>query len=343
MTAGLWARRLLLGVGGVGAASLALLAGLELSLRWHPAALHAQPPGLVRSHMTRGYELVPGFVGRTNVYAVEISPQGFRGRPLAIPKPAGTLRVACLGDSFTFGLGIPEAATYTQQLEQRLQQAMPGRPVEVLNGGVPGYDTVLEWRLLQEVVQRYEPDIILIQFAINDAEERPVYALPVKSAWLNRGKDLLRWLYSYNFLAERYYTLAARLNGLGHTDPQRRVAFYQAIYAEGHPGWRACREALASLQQFEEQTGTAIVLMLYPWLERLGPGGEYPYRQMHQTVRQAWQREDRLIDLLDVLHGQEERTLWASPQDHHPNGRCNALVAERIAGFLAEQPLLTGD
>lgn len=84
-----------------------------------------------------GYRLVPGTyelrVGPRTT-RVDISEQGLRGERVFAPAPApGTLRVAFVGCSFTFGHGVEEPQTFVSRLAERNPH------VEALNLGVPGY------------------------------------------------------------------------------------------------------------------------------------------------------------------------------------------------------------
>jgi lysophospholipase L1-like esterase len=56
---------------------------------------------------------------------------------LAEQKPPGVFRIACVGDSVTFGFNVDDADTYPQLLAQQLERAHPGR-FQVLNFGIPG-------------------------------------------------------------------------------------------------------------------------------------------------------------------------------------------------------------
>lgn len=68
---------------------------------------------------------------------VRINSRGTRGAEFQVPKPPGTLRILSLGDSRTFGWGLTEAETYSQRLQQLLQQQPGGsNRVEVINAGV---------------------------------------------------------------------------------------------------------------------------------------------------------------------------------------------------------------
>ena len=52
-----------------------------------------------------------------------VNAAGFRGPQRSREKPPGVLRIATLGDSSTFGYGVPYADTFSAQLETRLNAA----------------------------------------------------------------------------------------------------------------------------------------------------------------------------------------------------------------------------
>ena len=98
----------------------------------------------------------------------EVNADGFRGPSGARPKAPGTLRIAVLGDSVTLGYGVNDADTFPSLLAARLAGS---RPVEVLNLGVSGYNPYTEAALFADVGPIFTPDVLLVQFCINDLND----------------------------------------------------------------------------------------------------------------------------------------------------------------------------
>ena len=122
----------------------------------------------------RGFALAPGVAGeyqREGGSYVRISSDGLRDREHARTRPADTVRIAVLGDSYTEAMHLPMEQAYWSLLEQKLRQcnAFPGKQVEVINFGVSGYGTAQELITLQQEVWDFSPDIVMLAFTtLND-------------------------------------------------------------------------------------------------------------------------------------------------------------------------------
>jgi hypothetical protein len=122
---------------------------------------------------TRGYSLWPGAEGRyrrESAAFVRINSEGLRDREHAKTKPAGTLRVAVVGDSYAEAFQVEREKAFWSVLETKLRgcPALAGREVEVINFGVSGYGTAQELLTLREKVWAYSPDVVLLALTTNN-------------------------------------------------------------------------------------------------------------------------------------------------------------------------------
>ena len=82
------------------------------------------------------------------------------------------VKILVLGDSITWGHGIDEPQfLYTSILETVLNEKYPNKTFEVINSGVPGYSTFQERIYLEKYGLGLNPDIIILQFCLNDIFE----------------------------------------------------------------------------------------------------------------------------------------------------------------------------
>jgi hypothetical protein len=97
--------------------------------------------------------------GRAHVH---ITQYGFRGVDVAPGSaPAGTLRVAVVGDSYIEARQVALEDSFGARLEAELGECA-GRPVEVLAFGVSGYGTAQEYLLYDYRIRAYHPDVVVL-------------------------------------------------------------------------------------------------------------------------------------------------------------------------------------
>jgi GDSL-like Lipase/Acylhydrolase family len=93
---------------------------------------------------------------------------GYRTRQPCGPKPPGTLRIALLGASTAQGFKVPYDESFSARLGRELTAAC-GRPVEVQNMAVPGYELVDSYMRLDEALAM-KPDAVMFLFGPYDVE-----------------------------------------------------------------------------------------------------------------------------------------------------------------------------
>jgi GDSL-like lipase/acylhydrolase family protein len=168
---------LLLLVGSV----IAALILLETSLRL--LAPEPKPSdAFMQAHPHYLFRLIPGSSGSWDVaqddgstkkVPFQISTQGLREDRVFGPKPSNGLRVVCLGDSYTMGAGLENLEdTYPRRLEKCLQEALPGRKIEVVNAGIMGWGVWQSLAFLHAELLALEPDLVVMQtYAGNDIRD----------------------------------------------------------------------------------------------------------------------------------------------------------------------------
>ncbi|MCB0352305.1 MAG: SGNH/GDSL hydrolase family protein [Bdellovibrionales bacterium] len=115
------------------------------------------------------YELAPGSDVVFQRAPTRINSCGMRDQEFSIPKPPGTIRIAFLGDSFTFGWGVKEEESFPSVAEKILNRFFASDfKVETLNFGVPGYSTFQEVASFEEKALDFDPDAVVVFFVEND-------------------------------------------------------------------------------------------------------------------------------------------------------------------------------
>ena len=129
-------------------------------------ALALPAPGQTRPHLPA--QARSDLETRIEAWTISIrsTPTGMRWREAPTEKPAGSTRIAFVGDSFTFGQW---ASTAERSLVGVFDAEMRPLEVDVLNFGVPGYGFLEIEEQLETDVSAFHPDYIaLVSFNGND-------------------------------------------------------------------------------------------------------------------------------------------------------------------------------
>lgn len=130
-------------------------------------------PEFYELDQTRGYGLRPGAGGlyrKEGRSYVRINSDGLRDQEHPLRKPANTLRIALIGDSYAEALAVPLEQTFWSVMKEKLGEcdAASGKAIEVINFGVSGYGTAQELLTLNDKVWKYSPDVVMLAVTTNN-------------------------------------------------------------------------------------------------------------------------------------------------------------------------------
>lgn len=98
---------------------------------------------------------------------------GMRGPEIIMPKPTGRIRIAILGGSTVYEEFVQDwKQDFARQLEKHLKDVYPNKNIEVINAGLPGWDSWedlinLEFRLID-----LDLNAIIVYEGVNDVHAR---------------------------------------------------------------------------------------------------------------------------------------------------------------------------
>ena len=250
---------------------------------------------------------------------VDINSKGLRDYEYSFARSPGTYRIMMLGDSTTFGWGVPLEATIPKLLEHELNQRPPAAidKFEVINAGIGNYNTVQEVAYYQSFTKVFDPDLVILIFFINDPEPVPA----------ERKGFLIDRSYLAAFATSRFDMLLRRFG----KRPDWKM-YYASLYENDTPALKACEGALASLAAIAR---SPVLVALLPELRQINDHS-YPFMAQHKQISSFLSAKGiQVIDLINGLkdHGPES-TLWVAPTDDHPNGKANALIAKQLRDWL---------
>lgn len=276
-----------------------------------------------------------------------INARGYREREFRLEAPAKKQRLLCLGDSFTFGTGVAIEDTWPRQLERLAESE--GVELQALNLGVYRFNALQQEALLRRALEGgLEASGVLWCFYVNDAsghgfeegdegescwETSLIQRLGLTSGTWERGTEANERMAATMGLRRA----SALADFLGHSLHEalhcrvQRRNYLNDWRADG-PGLGRVADCVERVRDLCDEHGLELTLCMYPAL--LGTFDEqHPYHAVHEALAAvSAQRGVTCLDLREPLAGQRPEALWAHTHDRHPNGACNALVAE----FLVE-------
>jgi hypothetical protein len=250
---------------------------------------------------------------------------GFRDtRPFSCELPAGKKRIVFLGDSFTFGYGVKNAADrFSDRVGAALNAGEPGT-WETANLALPGLETHDMVNRLRSVIVEPEcrADVVVYTLCLNDilsyhGGDQEEYDR------LNSFKPeffLFRDTYFFNLLY-------IRIQMLRHAELHGYYSTLQQHY-DG-PAWERMQRSLDELRELCAAGSIDLRVAIFPFLHNLGP--DYPSAAAHEKLAAYFKSQGiPVLDLRPVLEPHIAEGLTVSRFDAHPNERAHELAAEAM-------------
>jgi lysophospholipase L1-like esterase len=289
---------------------------------------------------------------------IEVNSLGLRYPELG-KKAEDEFRVLVLGDSITLGDFVPEEETFTRQLEKLT--AGRSKKIRFINAGIPGAGTMEELYLYQEVRDRVQPDLVLVEMYLNDAQtagEFYVRSIPPpfsKSRFLtwaaNRvqivGKTFFReggvkidpkW--REGFRAGRELHSGDMLGSKDGFDFEIYNAYMDFGLAWNPRSWEILDGVVASLRQETREKGTPLAIALFP--VHIQVLGSYQDRYPQDRCRELCARRGiPYIDILPPLRADWQAKKEKLFYDHcHYTPYGNTVVARALLAELDKENLI---
>ena len=263
-----------------------------------------------------------------------INSAGYRDLERAIPRPEGVRRAVCLGDSFTWGVGVLFDDAWPQRLERGLALER-GEAWEAVVLAEPGLGAVqLTSRLASEGFV-YEPDVVVLAWVLNDSEDQDAAEARRAADWVaeeERERSALERFLDHSALVRLVRT---RLRAT--VENRDRVRNFKSMYLDDDPGWIAARKALQTLGGLCRSHGVPLVVAIFPLFGN--PLDEhYPFVEEHGKVAQAASEAGaHVVDLLPRYQGLRWDLLVVDgPRDEHPNEIAHRIAAQALVRAVDE-------
>jgi len=297
------------------------------------------------------YALRPGVQGFFMGRELSINALGMRDRERRSEKAPEKFRILGLGDSHTFGWGVGREETYLARLEEMLNERAGGERFEVLNMGVPGYNTVQEVQAFSRRAGELSPDMVIINYVHNDMD-LPNFLTRRPDLWTLRKSYLGGLVHRRLAIARGSHLLPASLapvppdeETMHYRMPEERIPErFRPLY-----GRKNMVAAYLRLARVARERGIPYVLLfnMDDYQNRLR--GRTPTVLPYETRGLAALCEEEGYLVVDpqerifrylTENGLGTETLWISETDSHTNAIRHRFVAEELLDRLETAGLL---
>jgi lysophospholipase L1-like esterase len=255
---------------------------------------------------------------------------GFRDVDHEVGRQKGVTRIVVVGDSVSEGNGVKTEAVFSRVLQAKL-----GPGYEVINVAASGLNTPQEVHLFEAHGLQYEPDVVVLNFVLNDidfysnlAGQRRYYAEMDKRIGilgLSINPELKRLLKSsalIYFLKEQTGNLIQRLSGVDSTGAD----YYTGLWSDERNREKATT-AFDRLLTLKKKHSFDVVVIIWPLIVEYA---DYRFAWIHNWIEQEAEKRGFVsIDLLPEFSKMHHRKLQVAIEDTvHPNARGHALAAD---------------
>lgn len=309
-----------------------------------------------------GYVLKPKSEYAFEGIHVGINSTGLRDNEFVLEKGNNIYRILSLGDSVTFGWQVKLEETYSKKLEGMLNARDTSRHYEAINAGVPGYNVSEEKAYLMESGLKYQPDLILLSFCVqNDADgtksvyvgEGRIAPVPVnpQPAFSQPSplpqniplpfKDMLRKKsHLYQLLAQQYGMLRERLRERAseRSDEAVKSVRYPFPLDGTDRLWTEVISQLQEIMNVSNQYDIPFLLLVFPTISQV-ESDDAP--QTPQRVLKEFARENHIlvVDLLPAFRNNASQQIFADDFSH-PSATGHQIAAEEIYKVLLSEGIV---
>lgn len=279
---------------------------------------------------------------------VTTNSEGMADREYAAGKPAGTIRIALLGDSVTASLYTPQAEKFKSLWEKALSQSL-GKPVEIMNFGIDGTGTWEQLQMFQLRARQYKPDYVVLSFfwgndVWNNSRSRdkgrpnPLKDEYGEQSWVRnlqvKHRKSIRWLWNNSAAFQFLDTLKDRAETnmdykralqSAQTGPAVAPAAapanapqpqYDPSFFWDSDSWKLTRELIIKLRDTASRNDVRLLVLGIPMYDQLIMPKPLPYAEFRAFLRQNDIAGADAFDKLSPLSTEQKRDLYIGDAVH---------------------------
>jgi lysophospholipase L1-like esterase len=253
---------------------------------------------------------------------ISLNSLGHRNNELQNPKGKSEKRVLILGDSIALGWGVAQENAFSESLEKKLNEEkgkQTGRQYVSINAGIGNYNTFYKVELFKEQMEVVDPDLVILQYFINDAQSNP------------SGTNNLILKHSLLAAASHFY-----FSSIFSGSTKTLAEYYLEMYEDGNPGWINAKASLDELKTICKEKKIQLIALLMPDMHDLSNNNpvNLVYKKINQTFEELQVPVVNAFTVYQATFKENPKNAWVAPDDPHPNSKAHQIVADSLFDII---------
>ena len=266
--------------------------------------LKIQEPVLGHNHVTNKSSVLQGV-------EIKLNSEGMRSNEL----DDDDKKILFLGSSISLGWGVEQKDSYPGIIQTKLFS--DSLDYKVLNGSIGNYNTFRYVTNFLSNQTDIEPELIVINYFINDAETLPIN----RSNWLIKNSQL-------------FATLTITYKKLFSKSGFDLKQYYNDLYKNDNQSFLEMKESLNKLSEYSKRTNSQVLLTVIPDIHFLE---DYPFQKIHEKMKTlSTELGFEFHDLLPSLKNIPFEELQIIQGDSHPNELGHYKISQSLYPKIKE-------
>ena len=266
--------------------------------------LKIQEPVLGHNHVTNKSSVLQGV-------EIKLNSEGMRSNEF----DDDDKKILFLGSSISLGWGVEQKDSYPGIIQTKLFS--DSLDYKVLNGSIGNYNTFRYVTNFLSNQTDIEPELIVINYFINDAETLPIN----RSNWLIKNSQL-------------FATLTITYKKLFSKSGFDLKQYYNDLYKNDNQSFLEMKESLNKLSEYSKRTNSQVLLTVIPDIHFLE---DYPFQKIHEKMKTlSTELGFEFHDLLPSLKNIPFEELQIIQGDSHPNELGHYKISQSLYPKIKE-------
>jgi hypothetical protein len=249
------------------------------------------------------------------------------------------VRILGIGDSILYGAWIKYEETYLSGLKQRLSESFLDIEWDIINMGVPGYNTAMEVAYLKGKGLKYNPAIVIVGYCTND------YNMP---NFIRNTQDYytLKKSYLVDYIAQRLGIIKRKIKSrselrkgnMSIDNPEKAPPEYKHMV-----GWEGYENSMRLLKKLSNKNNFEVVVVFFTSYFKNQSDRDKKAKNLSKELGFHIIDIDPLIDNYMAENNIKQyrgSKLSISHNDRHPSPFLHDMISKAIYRQLIDQGII---